>query len=113
MRIRQSHEIAFKGRLIGLLESRCRKGSRDKQSRCRIRVWRWLVWVQRTAVVLGRTELVSAGGQLTVTLAGAADGVVGRGKVVNVGIVEVAKRRTTFEFGDGVGNVCRGVAAAL
>ena len=65
--------------------------------------------VQGTAVVLGRTELVSAGGQLSVSLAGAADGIVGCGVAVDVGI-EVAQRGAAFEFGDGVGDVCRGVA---
>jgi hypothetical protein len=67
------------------------------------------VRVQRTAVVLGGTELVSAGGQLAVAFAGAADGVVGGGMAVDVG-VEVAERRAAFEFGDGVGDVCGGVA---
>jgi hypothetical protein len=42
--------------------------------------------VQRAAVVLGRTELVSAGGQLAVTLAGAADGVVSVCQAIDVGI---------------------------
>ena len=61
--------------------------------------------VQRTAVVLGRTELVSAGGQLSVSFAGAADRVVGVCVGVNVGI-RVAQRGAAFEFGDGVGDVC-------
>jgi hypothetical protein len=65
--------------------------------------------VQGTAVVLGGTELVSAGGQLAVSFAGAADGVVGGGMAVDVG-VEVAEGRAAFEFGDGVGDVCGGVA---
>ena len=48
------------------------------------------MWVQGTAVVLGRTELVSAGGELAVAFAGAADGVVGVCVVVNVRVELVA-----------------------
>jgi hypothetical protein len=79
MRICQCHEIRLESTLICLFQARCGKGSRDENSGCRIRGRRRLVRVQRTAVVLGRAELVSAGRQLSISLAGAADGVVGGG----------------------------------
>lgn len=62
MRVRQSHEIGLKSGRISLLKTRRTERTGFEKTRCGIRVGGRLVGMQRTAVVLGGTELVSAGG---------------------------------------------------
>jgi hypothetical protein len=57
----QGHEIGFEGGEVGLLEAWEREWAGNELARGRVGGFGRLVRVERTAVVLGRTELVSGG----------------------------------------------------
>jgi hypothetical protein len=55
----EGHDVGFDGREVGLFKAWKGEGTRNELSRSRVGGFGRLVRVERTAVVLGRAELVS------------------------------------------------------